>query len=65
MMLSFCRRPTPKPTAAKPAATPAEQPPETTALHLRHLDYNLQPLTVESLSHYIEPIVEEKRFRVH
>lgn len=30
-----------------------------------HLDYDLQPLTVEGLSHYIEPPADNARFRVH
>lgn len=65
MMFPFRRRPTPKQAAAKPAPTPAEPPPDITELHLRHLDYDLHPLRVEALSHYIEPIVEDERFRVH
>lgn len=64
-MFPFRHRPTPKPTAKKRAPKAAVPPPEVTQLHLQHLDYNLQPLSVESLSHYIEPIVEDERFRVH
>jgi hypothetical protein len=66
MMFPFRRRTTPKPTAERYAPTPgAENPPLITELHLQHLDYNGQPLNVESLSHYIEPVVENERFRVH
>ena len=64
MLFSFRRRPKPK-TAQKPSPKAAEPPPDATELHLRHLDYDLQPLSVESLSHYIEPVVEDERFRVH
>jgi hypothetical protein len=65
MMLPFRRRPTPKPTIDKPAPEATVPPPDVTELHLRHVDYNLQPLSVESLSHYIEPVVDDERFRVH
>jgi hypothetical protein len=30
-----------------------------------HLDYNLQPLTVHRLSHYIHAVVDGDCFRVH
>lgn len=63
MMFPFRRRPTPKPTAKK--HTPKAPVPAPDELHLQRLDYDLQPLNVESLSHYIEPIVEDERFRVH
>ena len=65
MMFPFRRRPTPKPVAKERAPEAGVLPPDVTTLHLRHLDYNLQPVSVESLSHYIEPIVEDERFRVH
>lgn len=66
MMLPFRRRPTtPKQIAATPAAEPAEPTSCKLEIGLKHLDYNLQPLNVESLSHYIEPAVDDERFRVH
>jgi hypothetical protein len=65
MMFPFRRRPTPKPVAKERTPVAGVSSPDTTELHLRHLDYNLQPVSVESLSHYIEPIVEDERFRVH
>ena len=65
MMLPFRRRRTPKPTAKKRAPKTVAPPPDVTELHLHHVDYNLQPLNVEGLSHYIEPIFEDERFRVH
>jgi hypothetical protein len=65
MMLPFRRRPTPKPNTPKPTPEATVPPPDVTELHLRHVDYNLQPLSVESLSHYIEPVVNDERFRVH
>ncbi|GLQ90100.1 hypothetical protein [Dyella flagellata] len=64
MMLSFRRRQKPK-TAKQRSAKAAEPQPDVAKLQLQHLDYDLQPLSVESLSHYIEPIVEDERFRVH
>ncbi|MBE1161625.1 hypothetical protein [Dyella acidiphila] len=66
MMLPFRRRPnSPKQTAATPAADSGEPQSCKIEIGLKHLDYNLQPLNVESLSHYIEPTVDEERFRVH
>ncbi|WP_333680535.1 hypothetical protein [Dyella sp.] len=66
MMFSFRRRPASKSTAEKHAPRPgAENPPKLTELRLQHLDYNGQPLSVESLSHYFEPAIEDERFRVH
>lgn len=65
MMLPFRRRPTPKTLTEPHPPTTAEPSPDATELRLRHLDYNLRPLGVESLSHYIEPTVEDERFRVH
>ena len=63
MMLPFRRRP---PTSTAKKRTPKTvSPPEITELQLQHVDYNLQPLKVEGLSHYIEPIVADERFRVH
>jgi hypothetical protein len=66
MMFPFRRRTTPKPATSKDKLPlPADRPPNVTELHLQHLDYNGQPLNVEGLSHYIEPMVENERFRVH
>jgi hypothetical protein len=63
MMLPFRRRP---PTSTTKKRTPKSAlPSEITQLPLQHVDYNLQPLKVEGLSHYIEPMVEDGRFRVH
>jgi hypothetical protein len=68
MMFSFRRRPTSRKPSSKNADTHVEasEAPSAEAgdVNLRHLDYNLEPLSVERLSHYIEPIVDE-RFRVH
>lgn len=66
MMFSFRHRKAPKPAAEKrtPKLT-VENPPDITELHLQHLDYNGQPLSVESLSHYTEPTGTDERFRVH
>ena len=30
-----------------------------------HVDYNLQPLSVQSLQHYIESQSNDERFKVH
>ncbi|WP_284319895.1 hypothetical protein [Dyella acidisoli] len=65
MMFPFRRRPKSKPNAKKRAPKATAPLPDVTELHLQHLDYNLEPLSVESLSHYIEPIVPDERFRVH
>lgn len=63
MMLPFRRR---TPTSTTKKRTPKTVPPrDVTELHLQHVDYNLRPLNVEGLSHYIEPIVADERFRVH
>ncbi len=64
-MLPFRRRPSPKQAVNLPPPKPTPALPQATGLYLRHLDYNLQPLGVESLSHYIEPVIEGERFRVH
>jgi hypothetical protein len=64
MMFSSRRRPTQKPAAKNHPTKPAT-PSQDVTVHLRHLDYNLRPLSVESLSHYIEPIAEDVRFKVH
>jgi hypothetical protein len=66
MMFPFRRRTAPKPATEK--RTPklsVENPPNVTELHLQHLDYNGEPLSVESLSHYLLPSDSNERFRVH
>ncbi|HTV85926.1 MAG TPA: hypothetical protein VME63_10980 [Dyella sp.] len=70
MMLPFRRRPTsPKPSSKSRDIDTANRAVETSSAHhsaagLHHLDYNLEPLAVESLSHYTQPMAGE-RFRVH
>ena len=68
MMLPFRRRPSsPKPSLKiADTRTQAFEAPsvDVHAVKLHHLDYNHEPLTVESLSHYIQPVVDD-RFRVH
>jgi hypothetical protein len=65
MMLSF-RRPTPSKPLSKTTTAETDLPQsEPVELGRQHLDYDLQPLRVESLSHYIEPVVDDERFRVH
>lgn len=66
MMLPFRRRPMSQKLVSKTPTVEAHSSPSHFAeLRLRHLDYDLQPLSVESLSHYIEPVVDDERFRVH
>jgi hypothetical protein len=69
MMLPFRRRPnTPKHCPSKPAAEATAPEPGVPALEPQHLDYDLHPLNVEGLSHYLGPvlpIVEDERFHVH
>lgn len=66
MMLPFRRRPTPQKPSSKAAIVKApDLPSEPAVVTLHHLDYDLQPLNVESLSHYIAPVVDDERFRVH
>jgi hypothetical protein len=69
MMLPFRRRPNaPKSSPEKPAADTGSLKPDVPDLGPHHLDYDLHPLNVERLSHYIEPllpIVENDRFHVH
>ncbi|MDO1529886.1 hypothetical protein QMK61_13690 [Fulvimonas sp. R45] len=48
-----------------PATLPATVlPPEDAGRGARHADYDLHPLPVESLAHYIECRLEDGRFRV-
>lgn len=65
MMFTFRRRSALKLLFKKHIAEPAVPPPDADEVKLQHLDYDLQPLQVESLSHYIEPALEQERFRVH
>jgi hypothetical protein len=66
MMLPFRRRPpSQKPSPNDATTKTPEAPSDSVETSPRHLDYDLQPLTVESLSHYIEPVVDDERFRVH
>jgi hypothetical protein len=66
MMLPFRRRPnSPKQPPSKPAVEVLPPNPVVIELVPAHLDYNLQPINVESLSHYIEPSADAERFRVH
>ncbi|GGA07337.1 hypothetical protein [Dyella caseinilytica] len=66
MMLPFRRRPNaPKQSPYTPAAEVRRPEPGVPELGPRHLDYDLHPLNVESLSHYIEPVADEERFRVY
>jgi hypothetical protein len=66
MMLPFRRRPTPqRPSANDATAKAPDSPPDLADVSPHHLDYDHRPLSVESLSHYIEPAVDDERFRVH
>jgi hypothetical protein len=66
MLLPFRHRPTPpKPLSKTLAAEATSSPPDPAEPGPQHLDYDLQPLHVEGLSHYIEPVVDDERFRVH
>ncbi|HUA80426.1 MAG TPA: hypothetical protein VL997_08650 [Dyella sp.] len=64
-MLAFRRRPAQKPIAKDPTAVTAEPPTDHVEVQLHHLDYDLQPLRVESLSHYTGTLFEDERFHVH
>ncbi|RDS86800.1 hypothetical protein [Dyella psychrodurans] len=68
MMLPFRRRPTspkPSPKNADTNVETLEAPPVPAGnVNPYHLDYNHEPLKVEGLSHYFQPIGDE-RFRVH
>ncbi|WP_233843297.1 hypothetical protein [Dyella sp. 2HG41-7] len=65
MMLSFRRRPAQKPIAKDPSAATAESTPDKVDIQVRHLDYDRQPLRVDSLSHYNGTLFEDERFHVH
>ena len=64
MMFFFRRHAKPKAAGKSPPKT-STPPPDAVELRLQHLDYDLQSLSVEGLSHYIEPIVQDERFRIH
>jgi hypothetical protein len=67
MLLPFRRRP----TQAKSLSTswtpgkPAELQHDHVADARPHLDYNLHPLNVERLEHYIESPLNNEPFKVH
>lgn len=65
MMLSFRRRPAQKPISKDQTVTTAEPLPDNVDVHVHHVDYDLQPLRVDSLSHYTESLFEDERFHVH
>jgi hypothetical protein len=66
MMLPFRRRSNPpQPSPGTPATEAPPLNPDIPQAGPQHLDYDLHPLNVESLSHYIEPVTDEGRFRVH
>ncbi|GLQ45254.1 hypothetical protein GCM10007862_03050 [Dyella lipolytica] len=65
MMLAFRRRPTSEKQSANDAPAEApDAPPNHADVSPHHLDYDHRPLSVEGLSHYTQPVVDE-RFRVH
>lgn len=51
--------------AAIPIAAATVAPDEVGDDNLIHADYNLQPLLVKSLDHYIAPVDENERERFH
>jgi hypothetical protein len=65
MMLSSRRPTSPKPLSKTATIETASSQSEPVEPGPHHLDYDLQPLSVESLSHYIEPVMDDERFRVH
>jgi hypothetical protein len=66
MTISFRRRPNSlKQSPPKQTAEAIQIKPDTIELGPQHLDYDLQPLNVDGLAHYIEPDVDDERFRVH
>jgi hypothetical protein len=60
MMFPNNQSPTPPMTAAIPDAIF-----EAGASSLPHADYNLQPMAVPSLDHYVIHVEEGERFHVH
>lgn len=68
MLLPFRRRPTPPKSPSTPwtPGKPALPHAHDRADEARpHLDYNLHPLNVESLEHYIESPPGDEPFKVH
>lgn len=54
----------PATSAATLTAEAAKPPAKVTDAREKHLDYNLQPLSVDSFSHYIDAVVDVDCFRV-
>ena len=54
----------PATSAATLTAEAAKPPSKVTDAREKHLDYNLQPLSVDSFSHYIDAVVDDDCFRV-
>ena len=50
--------------AAMPSATATMTPGDIGDDNLTHADYNLQPLLVKSLDHYVIPVEESERFHI-
>jgi len=50
--------------AAMPVATATMTPSEVGDVNLTHANYNLQPLLVKSLDHYVIPADENERFHI-
>jgi hypothetical protein len=50
--------------AEMPVATATRTPVEVGDDSLTHADYNLQPLLVKSLDHYVIPADENERFHI-
>ena len=67
MMLPFRRRPTQPKSPPKPLVSnmPSDLQKEPDMEAKAHVDYNLQPLSVQSLQHYIESQSNDERFKVH
>lgn len=64
MMLPNSPSTTPPMPASMPTAIP-DASVDADNNHSSHADYNLQPLAVPSLGHYVILVVEEERFHVH
>jgi hypothetical protein len=55
----------PAASSEKITAEGTKAPSDTTDALAKHLDYHLQPFGVDALSHYIEAVTDDDRFRVH
>lgn len=64
MMFSNTLSSKPPISAAMPSATATMTPGEVGDDNLTHADYNLQPLLVKSLDHYVIPVDESERFHI-